>query len=91
MPSLIKYADLLQATTTRAIFCATNCILMPVKHSIIKISLLFAFIFFTAGNLIAQLPKVACGTIKRLENFPSKFVDARNVDIWLPEGYSAKK
>jgi len=37
------------------------------------------------------IPKVSCGTIKRLENFPSKFVDARNVDVWLPEGYSASK
>ena len=33
------------------------------------------------------LPKVASGTIERLANFPSKFVDARNVDVWLPEGY----
>ncbi|MFI5163117.1 MAG: alpha/beta hydrolase [Sphingobacteriales bacterium] len=64
---------------------------MPVQRSVIKISFLFAFILFTAGNLMAQLPKVACGTIKRLENFPSKFVDARNVDVWLPEGYSTDK
>ncbi|HZY40354.1 MAG TPA: alpha/beta hydrolase-fold protein [Mucilaginibacter sp.] len=39
----------------------------------------------------AQLPKVSCGTIKRIENFPSKYVDPRNVDIWLPEGYSPAK
>jgi len=64
---------------------------MPVKKSVIKISLLFILTLFTAGNLLAQIPKVACGTIKRLENFPSKFVDARNVDVWLPEGYSADK
>ena len=31
------------------------------------------------------------GTIKHFENFPSAFVDSRNVDVWLPDDYSAKK
>jgi predicted alpha/beta superfamily hydrolase len=31
------------------------------------------------------------GTIQRHENFPSKFVSARNVDVWLPPGYSEDK
>ena len=39
----------------------------------------------------AQLPVVSAGKIKRLENFPSKFVAARNVDVWLPDGYSTSK
>lgn len=39
----------------------------------------------------AQLPKVASGTIRRFENFPSKLVSARNVDVWLPRGYDASK
>lgn len=38
-----------------------------------------------------QLPKVAAGRIVRIENFPSRYVEARNVDVWLPEGYSSKK
>ena len=36
----------------------------------------------------AQVLKVTSGKIERIENFSSKFVDARNVDVWLPEGYS---
>ena len=60
---------------------------MPKKNPFIVLALLL----LVTGNLWAQLPKVACGTIKRLESFPSKFVDPRNVDIWLPEGYSANK
>jgi enterochelin esterase-like enzyme len=32
--------------------------------------------------------QVAGGQVLRLENFPSQQVHARNVDIWLPEGYS---
>ncbi|HEV7610330.1 MAG TPA: alpha/beta hydrolase-fold protein [Steroidobacteraceae bacterium] len=34
------------------------------------------------------LPIVASGRIERLSNFPSEFVDARNIDVWLPDGYS---
>lgn len=40
---------------------------------------------------IAQLPVVSSGTVKRMENFSSRFVTARNVDVWLPDGYSNKK
>lgn len=29
------------------------------------------------------------GTVVRYPNFNSKFVDSRNVDIWLPEGYDS--
>jgi enterochelin esterase-like enzyme len=39
----------------------------------------------------AQLPAVVSGKIERVENFESKFVTARNIDIWLPEGYNGKK
>ncbi|WP_426667034.1 alpha/beta hydrolase [Mucilaginibacter sp. McL0603] len=54
-------------------------------------SILLFFSVFFSFPLIAQIPKVTCGSIKRLDNFPSKFVDARNVDVWLPEGYSPGK
>jgi predicted alpha/beta superfamily hydrolase len=39
---------------------------------------------------IAQTPKVVSGSIQHFENFPSKFIQARNIDVWLPENYSAK-
>ena len=39
----------------------------------------------------AQLPKVSAGSIQRFENLPSRFVAARNVDVWFPDGYSPKK
>jgi predicted alpha/beta superfamily hydrolase len=32
--------------------------------------------------------QVSSGKVERLENFPSQYVSARNVDIWLPEGYT---
>jgi enterochelin esterase-like enzyme len=37
------------------------------------------------------MPQVEVGHVERLANFPSKFVDARNVDVWLPEGYTRQK
>lgn len=54
-----------------------------------KVRILILFILIAVKGL-AQLPHVSAGTIKRIENFQSKFVTPRNVDIWLPEGYSAK-
>jgi enterochelin esterase-like enzyme len=42
------------------------------------------------GQVNAQnfLPQVVSGKIERIENFQSKFVTSRTIDIWLPEGYS---
>ena len=48
-----------------------------------------------ASTLIVKaqdpLPKVVSGKIERVENFQSKYVTERNVDIWLPENYSESK
>jgi enterochelin esterase-like enzyme len=45
----------------------------------------------SSAATLSGVPKVSSGSIERLENFPSKFVDARNIDVWLPEGYTASK
>lgn len=44
-------------------------------------------IFGTFFYSKAQVPTVQNGRIVRIENFKSKFVTPRNVDIWLPDGY----
>lgn len=36
----------------------------------------------------ASVASLASGKIDRYENFGSRFVSARNVDVWLPDGYS---
>ena len=47
------------------------------------------FLFFLTSVIFAQSkPQVSSGTVVRLDNFESKFVDARTVDVWLPDGYS---
>ena len=34
---------------------------------------------------------VSSGRVERIENFDSTFIKPRNVDVWLPDGYSKKK
>jgi predicted alpha/beta superfamily hydrolase len=54
-------------------------------------NLFLLFVFLSIYSQISGQVNVSTGTIKRFENFASKNVDARNVDVWLPDGYSAKK
>ena len=52
----------------------------------------FSILVLTAIQLFAQTqPQVSFGTIQRLENFQSQYVDARNVDVWLPDGFTSDK
>jgi len=39
----------------------------------------------------AQQLNVSSGSLERIEDFPSLFVSGRNVDVWLPDGYSRGK
>ena len=51
--------------------------------------LLIFILFVTLSH--AQEMKVTSGKVERFENFKSQFVDARNIDVWLPDGYSDKE
>ncbi len=54
---------------------------------------MLSFILCIAVNIFsfAQMPKPTSGKIIRHENFHSAFVDARNIDVWLPDNYSSQK
>lgn len=39
----------------------------------------------------AQQPAVSSGTLEYITDFPSKFVAARAIEIWLPDGYLSTK
>ncbi len=52
------------------------------------IAFMFSFTFLLQSRAQQTVPKVVSGRIERVENFQSKYVTARTVDIWLPEGYS---
>jgi predicted alpha/beta superfamily hydrolase len=57
-----------------------------------KSIILISFILIACGLCSAQnLPKVVAGRIERIENFQSRYVTARNIDVWLPESYNPKK
>lgn len=45
----------------------------------------------TAQSWSTTPPHVEVGRIERLEQFPSKFIDPRPVDVWLPPGYTPDK
>jgi enterochelin esterase-like enzyme len=44
-----------------------------------------------ALSMNAQVPKVTSGKIDHIENFPSKLIEPRNIDIWVPDGYNPAK
>ena len=48
-------------------------------------------LIFISINAIGQTPSVSGGTIRHFENFESRFVMPRNIDVWLPKDYSEKK
>ncbi|MFN3968525.1 alpha/beta hydrolase [Flavobacterium sp.] len=55
-----------------------------------KTQLTAAIILF-CSLINAQDIKVSKGRVQRFENFKSQFVDARNVDVWLPNGYNTNE
>lgn len=55
-----------------------------------KFLMLIITLFFYS-NVNCQLPTVVAGTIQRIESFKSKYITARNIDIWLPSGFDNNK
>ena len=57
-----------------------------------KSVLLLTFSLLINFSAAAQnVPQASSGSIRHFEQFPSQYVDARNVDVWLPESYNPKK
>lgn len=50
-------------------------------------------ICFSHWHLLSQKYDItySIGKIDRIENFPSKYVTSRNIDVWLPENYRSNK
>lgn len=45
----------------------------------------------TAEPARHALPNLTAGKLERIEAFPSRHVEARNVDVWLPPGYDSRQ
>ena len=58
------------------------------KGGVILLCFLVAALCSSAQS---ALPRVTSGRLIRIDSFASQFVTPRNVDIWLPEGYSEKR
>lgn len=56
-----------------------------------KYLLLLSVPVFLFCTMQAQKPIVSSGTIQHFENFHSVFVTPKNIDVWLPDGYSPKR
>jgi predicted alpha/beta superfamily hydrolase len=57
------------------------------KHLFLFAALLY--LFTSQVQVFAQLPLSNSGRIVRHENFQSKYVSARHVDVWLPANYTS--
>lgn len=53
-----------------------------------KISI--ASLLFLSALSFAQ-PKISSGSLKHFENFDSKLINPRTVDVWTPDGYNEKE
>ncbi|GAA4059475.1 alpha/beta hydrolase [Flavobacterium chungnamense] len=53
-----------------------------------NLKIIIFYLLIASSNISAQIPKVTNGSIQRFENFKSQYVDAHNIDVWLPDGYS---
>ena len=59
---------------------------------LLYLSFLTALLLSCNNSTVKKIPEVSSGKLIRIENFQSKFVNPRNIDVWLPEGYdSARK
>lgn len=50
--------------------------------------LLFVILLLSVTISTGQEVKIATGQVVRFEHFPSQFVDARTIDVWVPDSYS---
>ncbi|KAA3633181.1 MAG: esterase family protein [Bacteroidetes bacterium] len=55
---------------------------------LLSITLTLCAFLFTLSCQEPEFPQVSSGTLERIESFPSAFISDRNIDVWLPDGYS---
>ena len=58
---------------------------------LLYLSFLTALLFSCNNCTEKKIPEVSSGKLIRIENFRSKFVNPRNIDVWLPEGYDSDR
>ena len=72
--------------------CCQPYIQLPTLAHMNKLILFHSFLFLIIANkCVSQIPKVSSGTIQQFPNFQSKYVAARNIDVWFPPNYNKKR
>lgn len=67
-----------------AFFTSCFLFLCDLVNNMIRLFVIFIISIF---QLSAQSTSTGKGSIQRFKNFPSKQVEPRNIDVWLPDGY----
>jgi enterochelin esterase-like enzyme len=52
---------------------------------------IFLLSLFSLSFTYAQLPVASSGHVEKIAGFKSKFVETRDIDVWLPANYSKEK
>ena len=47
--------------------------------------------FKNIKSLVLENAVLSSGKLIRVDSFPSKFIESRPVDVWIPENYSSEK
>ncbi len=61
------------------------------KYTVIVIICVFYILGCSQNENDHEILKLSSGKVERIENFKSKFVSPRNIDVWLPDNYSANE
>jgi hypothetical protein len=64
---------------------------LPYYLSFLTALLITALQISCSHSTIKKIPEVSSGKLIRIENFQSKFVAPRNIDVWLPEVYDSTR
>ncbi|TXF89804.1 esterase [Neolewinella aurantiaca] len=59
-----------------------------IKFSVLCVLCVLMMLSCSQRNVAPEGLSLASGKVERVEDFNSKFIPARNVDVWLPEEYS---
>jgi enterochelin esterase-like enzyme len=65
---------------------------MKLNYQRLLTSLLLTGLLLSCNHSpVKKMPEVSSGKLIRIENFQSKFVIPKNIDVWLPEGYDSTR
>jgi enterochelin esterase-like enzyme len=68
----------------QAVFIKSGNSIKLIHQHVLLTGFLIALTCLSSG----QVPQTSSGRIVRLDNFPSRYIQKRTIDVWLPDGYN---